>query len=100
VRVHGNVHLTDAEVLAIAGVREGDALGPGTIEAIAARLSASRRFETVDVRKRYRSLTDASDVAIILVVHERPASARPGRISGRGRSPARRARPRDGWPAR
>lgn len=96
VRVHGNVHLTDAEVLAIAGVREGEPLGPGTIEVIAARLSASRRFETVDVRKRYRSLTDDSDVAIILVVHERPgvrssgADTRPGTIPGTAASTARR----------
>jgi hypothetical protein len=96
VRVHGNVHLTDAEVLAIAGVREGETLGPGTIEAIAARLSASRRFETVDVRKRYRSLTDASDVAIILVVHERRGvrssgtDIRPGTLPGTAGSTARR----------
>ena len=40
------------------------------------RLKDSGRFETVEVRKRYRSLTDMSDVALVLLVHERPGCVR------------------------
>ncbi len=72
IRVHGNTVLTDAEVLALAGVAVGSAVAPGMEEAIARRLRDSGRFETVDVRKRYRSLDDPDDVALLLVVHERP----------------------------
>ena len=72
VRIHGNVYLTDAEVLAVAGVEVGDAITAESVPAIEKRLRDSGRFETVQVRKRYRSLADPTDVAIVLVVHEKP----------------------------
>lgn len=72
VRVHGNAFLSDQEVLAIVGVTPGSPVTPETVAAIRKRLEDSGRFETVDVRKRYRSLTDPTDVAIVVVVHERP----------------------------
>jgi hypothetical protein len=72
VRIHGNAVLSDEEVLAIAGVAVDQPLAAGGADEIARRLRESRRFETVEVRKRYRSLTNASDVALVLVVHERP----------------------------
>ncbi len=45
---------------------------PDSVTSVEKRLKDSDRFETVDVRKRYRSLDDPTDVAIVLVVHERP----------------------------
>ena len=72
IRVHGNVTVPDAEVRRIAGVEIGTSLGPGTVEGIAQRLRESGRFETVDVRLRLRSLTDPTDAALLLVVHEKP----------------------------
>jgi hypothetical protein len=72
VRVHGNAFLSDAEVLKIAAVTVGDAVTAETLQLVERRLKDSGRFETVDVRKRYRSLTDPTDVAIVLVVHEEP----------------------------
>lgn len=72
IRVHGNAFLTDEEVLKLAGVAVGQPVDAGTIEAVARRLKSSGRFESIDVRKRYRSLTDTTDVALVLVVHERP----------------------------
>jgi hypothetical protein len=72
VRVHGNAFVHDDEVLRIAAAPVGSPVGPETIRAIHARLTSSGFFETVDVRKRYRSLGDPSDVALVLVVHERP----------------------------
>jgi hypothetical protein len=72
IRVHGNVAVPDAEVRRIAGVDIGTTLGSGTEAAIAARLRASGRFESVDVRVRLRSLTDPTDAALLLVVHEKP----------------------------
>jgi hypothetical protein len=72
VRVHGNAFLSDADVLKIAGVAVGEPLAPETLDLVARRLKDSGRFETVDVRKRYRSLSDPTDIAIVLVVHEEP----------------------------
>ncbi len=72
IRVHGNAFVTDAEVLAIAQVSVGTVIAPGDEEAIARRLKASGKFETVEVRRRFRSLTDPTDVALVLIVHERP----------------------------
>ena len=72
IRIHGNAFLTDKEVLDLAGIAVGQPLGPAGTDAIAKRLEDSRRFETVEVRKRYRSLTDTADVALVLLVHEKP----------------------------
>ncbi len=72
IRIHGNAYLTDGEVLALAGVAVGDAITPEAVAAIEKRLKDCGRFETVEIRKRYRSLADATDVALVLVVHEKP----------------------------
>ena len=72
IRVHGNASLTDADVLKLAGIAIGDSIGAETLKIVKDRLEQSDRFETVEVRKRYRSLDDPADVAIVLVVHERP----------------------------
>ena len=72
IRVHGNAYLTDDDVIQLAGVAVGKAIDDAGIEAIRKRLTDSGRFETVEVRKRYRSLSDMSDVALVLLVHERP----------------------------
>jgi hypothetical protein len=72
IRVHGNAFLSDDEVIGFAGIAVGGTLNAGAVDAIRKRLEDSGRFESVDVRKRYRSLADATDVALVLVVHERP----------------------------
>jgi hypothetical protein len=71
IRVHGNAAVPDGEVLRIAGIEVGAALPPDAVAAIERRLKDSGRFETVQVRTRYRSLTDPTDVALVLVVHEK-----------------------------
>lgn len=74
-RVHGNHSIPDADILKLAGVAVGDPVEPGTLDAVAARLRASGRFESVDVRKRYTSLVRREAVALILLVRERPGAA-------------------------
>jgi hypothetical protein len=72
IRVHGNASLRDEEVLKLAGITVGDPVPEDALKAIERRLKDSDWFETVEVRKRYRSIDDPTDVAIVLVVHERP----------------------------
>jgi outer membrane protein assembly factor BamA len=72
VRIHGNAFLSDEDVLKLAQVTVGDVVSHDAVASITRRLKDSGRFETVEVRKRYRSLTDTTDVALVLIVHERP----------------------------
>ena len=72
IRIHGNAFLTDKEVADVAGIAVGEPLAADGVEAVTRRLKDSDKFESVDVRKRYRSLDSTTDVALILVVHEKP----------------------------
>jgi hypothetical protein len=72
IRVHGNAFVTDKEVLDAAGLAVGASLAPDGLELAAQKLRDTRLFETVELRKRYRSLTNTSEVAVVLLVHERP----------------------------
>jgi hypothetical protein len=72
IRVHGNAFLADEDVIKLAGVSVGMPLQSNDLDAVRQRLKDSGRFDTIDVRKRYRSLTDSTDVALVLLVHERP----------------------------
>jgi hypothetical protein len=72
VRVHGNAFIDDASVIVLAGIAVGEPWMDGTRQAVERRLHASGRFETVEVRKRYRSLASTTDVVVLLVVHEKP----------------------------
>jgi outer membrane protein assembly factor BamA len=86
IRVHGNATVGDEDIIKLAGLTLGQELPPGAIESVEQRLKQSGKFETVEVRKRYRSLTDPSDIAIVLLVHERPGTTS---VSGVLRRPSR-----------
>ena len=71
VRVHGNYATPDDVVLSLAGFTIGQALTPESIADARRRLDASGRFDGVDIRKRYQSLSDPTAVALVIVVQER-----------------------------
>jgi outer membrane protein assembly factor BamA len=77
VRVHGNATLADEAVLKLAGVAVGVALDAGGTAAVEKRLRDSGRFDEVQVRKRYRTLA-MDEIALVLVVHERPGLSATG----------------------
>lgn len=72
IRVHGNNAVPDEEVLELAGIAVGDLVDGAELDAVARRLATSGRFETVEVNKRYRSLTATDEIALVIVVRERP----------------------------
>ena len=80
-RIHGNYSIPDVDIMRLAGVVPGDRLESGALDAIETRLRASNRFEDVEVRKRYTSLSRSDQVALILVVRERPAPATGSRVA-------------------
>ena len=71
-RVHGNHATGDAEIIALAGVAIGDPFTAATLEAVAERLRRSGRFDDVEVLKRYASIADPSQVALVIIVNEGP----------------------------
>lgn len=74
VRIHGNYRTPDKVVLRLAGISVGQPLAAGEVNAVADRLRKSGRFESVEVRTRYRSFNESGDVAIIILVREFPGS--------------------------
>ncbi|HEY7055474.1 MAG TPA: BamA/TamA family outer membrane protein, partial [Vicinamibacterales bacterium] len=81
VRVHGNATMADPDIIRLAGITVGDKLDANTIAAIQRRLHDSGRFDEVEVRKRYRTL-GMDQVAIVLLVHERPGVRPDGTMPG------------------
>jgi outer membrane protein assembly factor BamA len=72
VRVHGNHATPDADIIALTGLTLGQPVAADLVAQITQRLKATHRFEEVEVRKRYRSLTDLSQIALIVLVQEYP----------------------------
>lgn len=73
VRIHGNHTTPDVEVVKLTGITLGESVTAETLPLVTKRLRASGRFNDVDVLKRYRSLADASQVSLIVIVHEYPS---------------------------
>jgi len=71
IRVQGNYRTPEAEVLQIAGVHVGDPLTPDTVNVMAERLRKSGRFDTVDVRQRWRTLEASGDATIVILLREK-----------------------------
>jgi hypothetical protein len=71
VRVHGNHTTPDADVLDMAGLRVGDDPSEATLDAASRKLRASGRFADVDVRRRFLSISDPSQILVMIVVDER-----------------------------
>lgn len=80
VRVHGNYRTPDDKVLELAGVTIGQSIDPAGIDAIAERLRKTGRFQSVEIRKRLRSLTATDQVALIIIVEEYPSTAKGGGV--------------------
>ena len=74
IQVHGNLLTPDTEVLRIAGVEPGMAVEANTVDDAAARLRASKRFEQVEVLKRFASIADPSKISLVILVDEGPVT--------------------------
>jgi len=70
VQVHGNTVTRDEEIRRMAGVDAGSVAAEDVVEAVTARLVATKRFESVRVLKRFASITDASQILIVIIVDE------------------------------
>jgi outer membrane protein assembly factor BamA len=74
IQVRGNVVTPDEELLRLAGVAIGMPMASDTVSVVAERLRATKRFERVDVLKRYASISDPTRIALVLIVDEGPVT--------------------------
>jgi outer membrane protein assembly factor BamA len=82
IRVHGNHTTPDADVLALAGLTVGEPATPARLTEAEERLRASGRFDEVEVRRRSRSISDPSEVLVILLVDERASVSKDNLVPG------------------
>ena len=76
IRVHGNHTTPDADVLALSGLAAGADASDARLKEAEQKLKSADRFEGVELRKRYLSITDPSQVLVMIVVDEHPAVSR------------------------
>ena len=91
IQVQGNTATPDEDVRRMADVHVGMPFDATTVDAIAGRLRATKRFESVEVRKRFASIADPSQIALVIIVDEGPVKIV---MTGDPDSPTRVARKR------
>jgi len=72
IRVHGNHISTDEDVIALSGLHVGAPFTSTTIADVTDRLRAAKKFEKVTVLKRFASISDASQIIVVILVDEGP----------------------------
>jgi outer membrane protein assembly factor BamA len=72
IRVQGNVLTPDDDIRRLTGIEIGATFTADMPETVTARLRATRRFERVEVLKRFGSIADASQIVLVVIVDEGP----------------------------
>jgi len=72
IQIHGNTATTDDEIRRLAGIEVGSRIEATTVDDVAARLRATKRFQSVQVLKRFASIADPSQIVLVIVVDEGP----------------------------
>ena len=72
IQIHGNTVTPDDEIRRMTAVEVGTPFNPGTVDAVAERLKATKRFQSVQVLKRFASISDPSQVIVVVIVDEGP----------------------------
>ncbi|HEY1910969.1 MAG TPA: BamA/TamA family outer membrane protein [Vicinamibacterales bacterium] len=70
IQVHGNTATPDEEIRNLTGVQVGTPVEATTVDEVAARLRATRRFEHVEVLKRFASISDPTQIVLVVIVDE------------------------------
>jgi len=91
IQIQGNTATSDEEIRRLAGVSVGMPLEAATLDEVAARLRAARRFEQVEVRKRFASIADPSQIVLVILVDEGPVRIE---MTGNPQEPTRVVRSR------
>ena len=72
IQIHGNTATPDEEIRKLAAIDLGMRVEPSTIDDVAARLRATKRFKRVEVLKRFASIADPTQILLVVLVDEGP----------------------------
>jgi len=72
IRVQGNTVTPEAEIERLAQIEIGMTVSDATADEAAARLRATKRFERVEVLKRFASISDPTRIVLVIIVDEGP----------------------------
>lgn len=70
IQIHGNTLTPDAQIIALSGLQVGAPMTADTVRDVETRLRAAHLFEDVEVLKRFASIADPSQIAIVIIVDE------------------------------
>jgi len=71
IRVHGNHTTPDAIIVDLSGLKVGDPVSDKSIREAEKTIRRSHRFSDVEVRRRYLSISDPTQVLAMIVVNEK-----------------------------
>ena len=91
IQVHGNLATPDEDIRRLAGVTVGMPVPADAVEAVTMRLRATKRFDRVEVLKRFASITDPTQIVLVIIVDEGPVHVE---LTGDPASPTRVVRTR------
>ena len=89
IRVHGNYTAPDSDIVGISGLAVDQEATEDRLRGAERKLRETGRFESVEVRRRYRSIADPSQILIVILVDEHPAATVRDPIPGRAKKIAR-----------
>ena len=72
IQVHGNTLTASEDIVRASGIAVGDPVSDIVLAEAEARLRSAMKFESVDVLKRFASISDATRVLILIQVDEGP----------------------------
>ena len=72
IQVHGNTLTADADIVRSSGLGEGAPFSDSLLSEAEARLRSSGRFDDVEVLKRYASISDPTQILVLIRVDEGP----------------------------
>jgi outer membrane protein assembly factor BamA len=72
IQVHGNTLTPSDDLIKASGLSVGDKMTESTLSAAEARLRAAITLESVDVLKRFASISDPTQIVIVIQVDEGP----------------------------
>ncbi len=72
IQIHGNTATPDEEVRRLAGVEVGQPFDDALPAAVSDRLRKAKRFDRVEVLKRFASIEDPSQIMLVIIVDEGP----------------------------
>jgi outer membrane protein assembly factor BamA len=87
VQVHGNTLTADVDIIRTSGLTVGTVFSDSLLSDAEGRLRSAGRFDDVEVLKRYASISDPTQILVLIRVDEGPVRIESPRVPGPGGVP-------------